>query len=61
MKTLSNSVYYMKDEYGFRKPPWNPGIRYVFLPEDDWAYRYIYAALTNRTIPKGNAERYAKR
>ena len=61
MKTLSNSVYYMKHLYGFKEPPWNPGIRYIVMPEDDWAYRYIDAALNNRTVPKGSTERYAKR
>ncbi|XP_072030039.1 alpha-N-acetylgalactosaminide alpha-2,6-sialyltransferase 2-like [Amphiura filiformis] len=60
MKTLSNSIYYFKSK-GFPAPPWNTGIRYIFLPEDDWAYRYIYAALTNGTLPKGSQERYAKR
>ena len=51
----------MKHLYGFKEPPWNPGIRYIVMPEDDWAYRYIDAALNNRTVPKGSTERYAKR
>ena len=60
MKTLSNSIYYLRDK-GFTEPPWNRNIRYIFLPEDDWAYHYIHAALTNGTLPKGCNERYAKR
>ncbi|XP_072039460.1 alpha-N-acetylgalactosaminide alpha-2,6-sialyltransferase 2-like [Amphiura filiformis] len=60
MKTLSGAISGMKNK-GFSAPPWNPKIRYVFLPEDDWAYRYIYAALTHGILPKGRKERYAKR
>ncbi|XP_072041676.1 alpha-N-acetylgalactosaminide alpha-2,6-sialyltransferase 1-like [Amphiura filiformis] len=60
MVTLSNAISRMKNK-GFPKPPWNPKIRYIFFPENDWAYRYIYAALTNRTLPKGNTGIYAKR
>ncbi|XP_072039688.1 alpha-N-acetylgalactosaminide alpha-2,6-sialyltransferase 1-like [Amphiura filiformis] len=58
MVTLSNAVTGSKR---FSAPPWNPKIRYVFFPENDWAYRYIYAALTNGTLPKGNNGQYAKR
>ncbi|XP_072040502.1 alpha-N-acetylgalactosaminide alpha-2,6-sialyltransferase 2-like [Amphiura filiformis] len=60
MKTLSTAIASMKNK-GFSAPPWNPNIRYIFLPEDDWAYRYIYAALTHSILPKGNKEKYAKR
>ncbi|XP_072040503.1 alpha-N-acetylgalactosaminide alpha-2,6-sialyltransferase 1-like [Amphiura filiformis] len=60
MVTLSNAITEMKMK-GFSAPPWNPKIRYVFFPENDWAYRYIYAALTNGALPKGNNGETAKR
>ena len=60
MVTLFNSIRKNKTT-GFKGPPWYPGIRYVFFPENDWAYRYIYAAITNKTLPKGNKGQMAKR
>ncbi len=53
MKTLSGSMSALKQHNGIPGAPWNPDIRYVFMPEDDWAYKYVYAALTNATLPKG--------
>lgn len=43
---------YANDSEGrFDYPPWSESTRYVFMAEDDWAFKYIYAALTHKTLP----------
>ncbi|XP_038072777.1 alpha-N-acetylgalactosaminide alpha-2,6-sialyltransferase 2-like [Patiria miniata] len=58
MVTLSNSLR-GGGRLGFKEPPYEKGIRYVFFADNDWTYSYLNAVLNNRPAPR-SADKYRR-
>ncbi|XP_033634339.1 alpha-N-acetylgalactosaminide alpha-2,6-sialyltransferase 2-like [Asterias rubens] len=53
MVTLSNSLR-GAGRYGFKAPPYQKGIKYVFFADNEWTYNYLNAVLRNKPPPRSN-------
>ncbi|XP_071795098.1 alpha-N-acetylgalactosaminide alpha-2,6-sialyltransferase 2-like isoform X2 [Asterias amurensis] len=49
-RSLSNSLMSGRP-FGFKAPPYQKGIRYVFFPKTKWAYLYLNAVLSGQEAP----------
>ncbi|XP_022100808.1 alpha-N-acetylgalactosaminide alpha-2,6-sialyltransferase 2-like [Acanthaster planci] len=50
-RSLSNSLISGRP-YGFKVPPYQQGIRYIFFPKTRWAYMFLGAVLRGNAAPR---------